>query len=89
MEIIMTQTKKLISEAILKLIQTLPLQDLELLQIKLYDQIQYKRNGYGVSLSQSDTSTKKFVPKAGSAKHLNIVMSDDFDEPLEDFAEYM
>ena len=27
--------------------------------------------------------------KAGSAKHLDIVMSDDFDEPLEDFAEYM
>ncbi|MGB0386148.1 MAG: type II toxin-antitoxin system Phd/YefM family antitoxin [Ardenticatenaceae bacterium] len=27
--------------------------------------------------------------KAGSRKHLGIVMSDDFDEPLEDFAEYM
>ena len=27
--------------------------------------------------------------KAGSGKHLNIVMSDDFDEPLADFAEYM
>lgn len=27
--------------------------------------------------------------KAGSGKHLGIVMSDDFDEPLEDFAEYM
>jgi len=89
MEIIMTQTKKLISEAILKLIQTLPLQDLELLQIKLYDQIQYKRNGYGVSLSQSDNTMPKHDRKAGSAKHLNIVMADDFDEPLEDFAEYM
>lgn len=28
-------------------------------------------------------------PKAGSAKHLNIQMADDFDAPLEDFAEYM
>jgi hypothetical protein len=27
--------------------------------------------------------------KAGSGKHLKIIMSDDFDEPLEDFAEYM
>jgi Protein of unknown function (DUF2281) len=27
--------------------------------------------------------------KAGKGKHLNIIMSDDFDEPLEDFAEYM
>ncbi len=27
--------------------------------------------------------------KAGSAKHLDIHISDDFDEPLEDFAEYM
>jgi hypothetical protein len=27
--------------------------------------------------------------RAGRAKHLNIQMSDDFDEPLEDFAEYM
>lgn len=28
-------------------------------------------------------------PRFGSGKHLNITMSDDFDEPLEDFAEYM
>ena len=27
--------------------------------------------------------------QAGSAKHLQITMSDDFDEPLDDFAEYM
>jgi hypothetical protein len=27
--------------------------------------------------------------QAGRAKYLNIKMSDDFDEPLEDFAEYM
>ena len=26
-------------------------------------------------------------PRFGSGKHLNITMSDDFDEPLEDFAE--
>ena len=28
-------------------------------------------------------------PRFGSGKHLNIQMSDDFDAPLEDFAEYM
>lgn len=28
-------------------------------------------------------------PRFGSGKHLNITMTDDFDEPLEDFAEYM
>lgn len=27
--------------------------------------------------------------KAGSAKNLGIIISDDFDKPLEDFAEYM
>ena len=34
-------------------------------------------------------STKTRRPRFGSGKHLNIQMSDDFDEPLEDFAEYM
>ena len=33
--------------------------------------------------------TARMSRKAGSAKHLGITMSDDFDEPLEDFAEYM
>jgi hypothetical protein len=28
-------------------------------------------------------------PRFGSGKHLNITISEDFDEPLEDFAEYM
>ena len=36
----------------------------------------------------SDSAEKK-VRKAGSAKHLGITMAADFDEPLEDFAEYM
>ena len=34
-------------------------------------------------------NTAKPRRRAGSAKHLNIKMSDDFDAPLEDFAEYM
>ena len=28
-------------------------------------------------------------PRFGSGKHFGIVMADDFDAPLEDFAEYM
>lgn len=32
---------------------------------------------------------KKVTRKAGSAKHLGIIIADDFDEPLDDFAEYM
>lgn len=36
--------------------------------------------------SSSDYQPKR---KAGSAKHLNIKISDDFDDPLDDFAEYM
>jgi hypothetical protein len=35
------------------------------------------------------SSAKRRRPRFGSGKHLNIQMSDDFDEPLEDFAEYM
>lgn len=37
----------------------------------------------------SAETTEPHRPRFGSAKHLNITMSDDFDEPLEDFAEYM
>jgi PHD/YefM family antitoxin component YafN of YafNO toxin-antitoxin module len=33
--------------------------------------------------------TRKMTRRAGSAKHLGITMADDFDEPLEDFTEYM
>jgi antitoxin (DNA-binding transcriptional repressor) of toxin-antitoxin stability system len=32
---------------------------------------------------------RKQTPKFGSARDLIIYISDDFDEPLEDFAEYM
>lgn len=43
-----------------------------------------------VNLFEKETSkTAKPRRQAGSAKHLNIQMSDDFDEPLDDFAEYM
>ncbi|MBX3052390.1 MAG: hypothetical protein KF753_12980 [Caldilineaceae bacterium] len=31
----------------------------------------------------------KPVPRFGSGRHLGIQLSEDFDEPLEDFAEYM
>lgn len=39
-------------------------------------------------LLEKSSQKKKAVPKFGSAKG-KIRMSDDFDEPLEDFKEYM
>lgn len=39
-------------------------------------------------LSKSNPPVKKNSPKFGSAKGM-IIMKDDFDEPLEDFKEYM
>ena len=39
-------------------------------------------------LSKSNNPPKKNRPKFGSAKGM-IIMKEDFDEPLEDFKEYM
>lgn len=36
----------------------------------------------------SQHAAPKKARKAGSAKHLGVVMADDFDEPLPDFVEY-
>lgn len=41
------------------------------------------------AVSSETEAAKPRRPRFGSGKHLNIQMSDDFDEPLEDFAEYM
>ncbi len=41
-----------------------------------------------VKLTPVTQHTKRYPAKAGSAKGL-ITMSDDFDEPLEDFKDYM
>ncbi len=54
-------------------------------------------NGEEIIITQNEQPIIKFVtiapPKPqrqpGRGKHLKIIMSDDFDEPLEDFAEYM
>lgn len=36
-----------------------------------------------------EASGAKRIPRFGSGRHLGIQLADDFDEPLEDFAEYM
>lgn len=36
-----------------------------------------------------ELSEAKPTPRFGSGQHLGIQLSEDFDEPLEDFAEYM
>ncbi|HEX8846292.1 MAG TPA: type II toxin-antitoxin system Phd/YefM family antitoxin [Pyrinomonadaceae bacterium] len=62
----------------------------------LSDLIDAAVNGEEVIIAKDETHLVKLVPvpsvkrrrQSGSAKGL-INMSDDFDEPLEDFAEYM
>ena len=58
--------------------------------------IQAALNGEEIVITQDEKPIIKWMvvkqqkqPRFGSGKHLGIVMSDDFDEPLEDFAEYM
>ncbi|NJM90150.1 MAG: type II toxin-antitoxin system Phd/YefM family antitoxin [Hydrococcus sp. RU_2_2] len=64
---------------------------------KLPDLIDAALRGEEVIITKDDLSVVKIIPvtpvkrypaKAGSAKGL-VWMSDDFDEPLEDFKEYM
>ena len=42
-----------------------------------------------ISGDEQEIVTQKPSRKAGSARHLGITISEDFDEPLADFAEYM
>lgn len=55
--------------------------------VELYLQ-QYQRDKQQ-NFDQPFTKGIRRPRKAGSGKHLKIVMAEDFDEPLEDFAEYM
>ena len=64
-------------------------------KLKIDDLLNDVANGEEVVITRSDGSSFKLValespkkPTFGSAKGL-IQMSDDFDEPLSDFAEYM
>ncbi len=64
----------------------------------LYDLVEAAINGEEVIITKDEKPVVKLTPvsqekkrypaKAGSAKGL-ITMSDDFDEPLEDFKDYM
>ena len=66
-------------------------------QTQLLGLIEAALKGEEIIITQKDKPIIKFVtiasPKAqrqpGRGKHLMISMSDDFDEPLADFAEYM
>jgi len=55
--------------------------------VELYLQ-QHQRDKQS-SIEQPFTNGVRRPRKPGSGKHLKIVMAEDFDEPLEDFAEYM
>ena len=51
------------------------------------EEVTITRNGSVVKLIAA-TTVKRYPAKAGSAKG-QVWMSDDFDEPLEDFKDYM
>lgn len=65
-------------------------------QIQLYSKISYlpadlkkEVNNYiDFLVKKSQKEAKKKIPKFGSAKG-QIIISEDFDEPLEDFKDYM
>lgn len=70
--------------------------DLDKAKAQLASLLQTALDGEEVVITQNDQPVLKFVPisnakprrRSGSAKGM-VIMSDDFDEPLEDFAEYM
>ena len=70
--------------------------DLDKAKAQLASLFQIALEGEEVIITKNDQPVLKLVPistakprrQAGSAKGL-ITISDDFDEPLEDFAEYM
>ena len=70
--------------------------ELEKAKAQIDSLLQTALDGEEIVITQNDQPVLKLVPisaiksrrQSGSAKGL-ITMSDDFDEPLEDFAEYM
>lgn len=70
--------------------------ELEEAKARIASLLQSALNGEEIVITQDARPVLKLVPiatakvrrRSGSAKGL-ITMSDDFDEPLEDFAEYM
>lgn len=57
-------------------------------QVLDYIEFLLSREGKGKQPPQQETPRTKFKPGFGGAKGM-FVMSSDFDEPLEDFKEYM
>jgi prevent-host-death family protein len=70
--------------------------ELEEAKAQIASLLQTALNGEEIVITQNDQPVLKLVPiatakarrRSGSAKGL-MTMSEDFDEPLEDFAEYM
>lgn len=68
-------------------------QEMEVAQARLADLVAAAENGNEVLLTREGRPVARLVPALpdrvpGSARGL-ITMSDDFDAPLEDFADYM
>ena len=70
--------------------------ELEKAKLQIDSLLQTALDGEEIVITQNEQPVLKLMPiaaaksrrRSGSAKGL-ITMSDDFDEPLEDFAEYM
>jgi hypothetical protein len=73
--------KKMTEQALIQEIHTLP----ESLKLEVLHFVQFLKQK---QTEKSATETPRKKRKAGSAKG-EIIMADDFDAPLEDFAEYM
>jgi antitoxin (DNA-binding transcriptional repressor) of toxin-antitoxin stability system len=66
-------------------------------QVQFQVLVEAALKGEEIIITQEDQPIIKFVTiaspkperKPGSGKHLMITMTNDFDEPIEDFSEYM
>jgi hypothetical protein len=73
------------TEALLREFNSLPAN----LQAQVLDFISFLKNSKGLSKTlDAGEAPKRKTPKAGFGKY-KIAMSADFDEPLEEFKEYM
>jgi hypothetical protein len=71
-------------QLILSQIKQLP----DSLKVQIADYIEFLVMKYSDSIKEERLKSNKRVSHFGNAKG-QVVMSDDFNEPLEDFAEYM
>ncbi|RLD51789.1 MAG: DUF2281 domain-containing protein [Bacteroidetes bacterium] len=60
----------------------------DVMQQQISDYIEFLSNKYHTSMEQKPNETKKKKSNFGSAKGL-IIMSEDFDDPIDEFKPYL